>query len=725
MNQRRSPALARREAFGGHLDDRVEIAPREIAIGPRAAHQREQLVFAVVAARGLGDDLLRQHVERRVVRDDQIELAAPARAQQGEAFDQVVARRRKHAAFRQARYRMSRSADALQQRRDAARRADLADEIDRADVDAELQRRRRDQRLQLTRLQPRLRVETLLFRQTPMMRRHRIVAQPLAEMTREPLRQPPRVHEDQRGLMRFDQLRQPIVVLLPDLVRHHRVERRARHLEAEIHVAAMTFVHHRASGRARFHSRRFRFRRRRSTFAGDVDVGVPTRKRATSSMGFCVAERPRRISGASATCCRRSSDSARCAPRRVPITAWISSTITVRTVRSMLARAFGGQQQIERFRRGDQDVRRRPQHRRAFLLGRVAGAHRGRDARRFQAGLLGQLPDAAARLGEVLVDVGAQRLQRRDVDDAHLVRKRAAQAFREEVVERRQERGERFTGSGRRGDQRVAAFTNRGPALPLRGRRLAERVPEPARHERMKRRQRHNRKEQNARPGRSPIPSIAPMEIPLIECPVCDVHDSIPPRRSAGIRHGAADARGPCRGPRARCGGRAARRRSARSHHARPRSARAVSARARCREDDQEGEPIVVSDRGGAITWDGDYLPGPWLVRRAIDTAQQRIANHGVVTLVIRRSHHIGCLQAYLKPVTDAGLIIILTCSDPANTGVTPFGGTAPRITPNPIAAGFPTGMRRSSDDRRRSGADGHQHVDDHQRDDEAAARGG
>jgi LDH2 family malate/lactate/ureidoglycolate dehydrogenase len=112
----------------------------------------------------------------------------------------------------------------------------------------------------------------------------------------------------------------------------------------------------------------------------------------------------------------------------------------------------------------------------------------------------------------------------------------------------------------------------------------------------------------------------------------------------------------------------------------------------------KEGDPVVVSDRGGAITWDGDYLPGPWLIRRGIDTAQQRLANHGVVTLVIRRSHHIGCLQAYLKPVTDAGLIIILTCSDPANAGVTPFGGTAPRITPNPIAAGFPTGVNSGDD---------------------------
>ena len=36
-------------------------------------------------------------------------------------------------------------------------------------------------------------------------------------------------------------------------------------------------------------------------------------------------------------------------------------------------------------------------------------------------------PDAAARLREVLVDVGAQRLERRDVDDAHLVGQRRAQ----------------------------------------------------------------------------------------------------------------------------------------------------------------------------------------------------------------------------------------------------------------------------------------------------------
>src|SRR5262245_33020929 len=37
------------------------------------------------------------------------------------------------------------------------------------------------------------------------------------------------------------------------------------------------------------------------------------------------------------------------------------------------------------------------------------------------------------------------------------------------------------------------------------------------------------------------------------------------------------------------------------------------------------GEPIVIADHGSALTWEGNYLPGPWLVRRAIETARQRL----------------------------------------------------------------------------------------------------
>src|SRR5262249_24094824 len=72
----------------------------------------------------------------------------------------------------------------------------------------------------------------------------------------------------------------------------------------------------------------------------------------------------------------------------------------------------------------------------------------------------------------------------------------------------------------------------------------------------------------------------------------------------------------------------------------------------------------IISDHDSAITLDGRYLPGPWLTRQAIALARERLAKHPVVTVSIQQSHHIACLQAYLKPVTDAGLMILLSCSD-------------------------------------------------------------
>ena len=33
------------------------------------------------------------------------------------------------------------------------------------------------------------------------------------------------------------------------------------------------------------------------------------------------------------------------------------------------------------------------------------------------------------------------------------------------------------------------------------------------------------------------------------------------------------------------------------------------------------GEPVVIKDTGATAVWDGDYLPGLWLVNKAIDVA--------------------------------------------------------------------------------------------------------
>jgi LDH2 family malate/lactate/ureidoglycolate dehydrogenase len=103
------------------------------------------------------------------------------------------------------------------------------------------------------------------------------------------------------------------------------------------------------------------------------------------------------------------------------------------------------------------------------------------------------------------------------------------------------------------------------------------------------------------------------------------------------------------------------------------------------------GEPEVVADRGATLLLDGRRLPGPWLVHHAIGLALERVGGHGTVTVVIRRSHHIACLAAYLERVTAAGKMVLLMSSDPSVASVAPFGGTKPLITPNPIAAGIPT----------------------------------
>ena len=104
------------------------------------------------------------------------------------------------------------------------------------------------------------------------------------------------------------------------------------------------------------------------------------------------------------------------------------------------------------------------------------------------------------------------------------------------------------------------------------------------------------------------------------------------------------------------------------------------------------GEMRVINDRPACITWDGQRLPGSWLIARAMDLALERIEAQGVVTVVICNSHHTGALATYLPRLTERGLLVQLICSAPAARGVAPFGGTEPLLSPNPIAAGIPTG---------------------------------
>lgn len=103
------------------------------------------------------------------------------------------------------------------------------------------------------------------------------------------------------------------------------------------------------------------------------------------------------------------------------------------------------------------------------------------------------------------------------------------------------------------------------------------------------------------------------------------------------------------------------------------------------------GEPHVISDRGACLAWDGQRLPGAWLIDQAIDAALRRVPDHGVVTCTIANGHHTGALATYLPRVTQRGLMAVIACSGPASQGVAPFGGVKALFTPNPLAAGIPS----------------------------------
>ena len=103
------------------------------------------------------------------------------------------------------------------------------------------------------------------------------------------------------------------------------------------------------------------------------------------------------------------------------------------------------------------------------------------------------------------------------------------------------------------------------------------------------------------------------------------------------------------------------------------------------------GAPAIVAETSVTQTWDGRRLPGPWLTRRAIGWAGERARESGLAAVAIHHSCHIGCLAAYLRAPAQAGQMVVVTCSDPSTASVAPFGGTRRIITPNPLAAGWPT----------------------------------
>ena len=351
------------KAVGEHARDaRRTRRASSVAERRRAPVQREQLVLAPFLQRDLGDDLLRQHVERLARQRDAVELAArdaSSSAAQSHSSSRDSGKRRPFGVPPTAwPERPTRCRKAAIERVEPSWHTRSTSPMSMpSSSDAVATSARSSPRLSRCSASSRCSRD-----EAAVMRGDVLVAEALRQMARGALGETPRVDEDQRRAVLAHELGEPVVDLLPDLARHHGFERRRRQLDREIALAHMAGVDDRAVGPAR-----------------GASLRSPTRKRAMSSIGFCVADSPMRISS-------RPASASQPLERQREVRAALVRRERMDLVddhrargREHLAARLAGEQDVQRLGRGDDDVRRAPAHLGALGLRRVAGAHRAAD----------------------------------------------------------------------------------------------------------------------------------------------------------------------------------------------------------------------------------------------------------------------------------------------------------------------------------------------------------
>jgi hypothetical protein len=373
------------------------------------------------------------------------ETPAPHGREQRGAFDEAVARGREDDPPRDAVALVVGAPHALQERGDAARGVELADELDRPHVDAELQRRGRDEGAQLAGPQAALDALAALARERAVVRGDRIGPEALAELVRDPLGELACIDEHERRAVARDVRGDAVEDLAHLVARQRGLELAVGQLQRQLELARVPAVD---DGRQRA-------RGPHEQAAGGLD-GPHGRRQPDAN---------RRVLGDGLESLERESQmrSALVARERVDL---VDDHRLDRAQR--LAGALGAEVEIEGLGRRDEQVRRPPDHRLALVRTRVSRAHGDAHGSGIEAQLRGDLGDLDQRRLEVGMDVDGERLQRAQVDDlrgALDARPRVVRAVQR--VDRREKAGERLARAGRRADQGVLARADRGPAARL------------------------------------------------------------------------------------------------------------------------------------------------------------------------------------------------------------------------------------------------------------------
>ncbi|RUO80870.1 lactate dehydrogenase [Idiomarina tyrosinivorans] len=104
-----------------------------------------------------------------------------------------------------------------------------------------------------------------------------------------------------------------------------------------------------------------------------------------------------------------------------------------------------------------------------------------------------------------------------------------------------------------------------------------------------------------------------------------------------------------------------------------------------------KGQPEVLAERAATALWDAKFLPGPYVMPKAVAKACEMAKQAGSGTIVVKRSQHIAALSAYLTLATEQGLVVSIMCSTPGQQAVAPYGAKQAVFSPNPLAVGVPS----------------------------------
>ena len=208
--------LVRRICAGQHREHALECLPAERLVGHRPGHHRVQVVDGPAVHHGHRHELLGEHVEGVARHGGRLDRPGVHALGDDRRLEQIAAVLGKDDPARGRVHLVARPPDPLQPPGDRGRRLDLDHQVDRAHVDAQLQARGGHDGRQPAVLERLLDGHTLLPGDRAVMRPDELLAGQLVEPLGQPFSQPAAVAEDDRRAMGPDQLQDPGVDRRPD-----------------------------------------------------------------------------------------------------------------------------------------------------------------------------------------------------------------------------------------------------------------------------------------------------------------------------------------------------------------------------------------------------------------------------------------------------------------------------------------------------------------------------